>query len=220
MFKAEKKYFEKYVKLYNHIPKNLIVDISEINSDKTLKIIKKNKIDILCFLGGEIVDKKIINSVDVCLNYHSGISPFYNGNKSILFSFGDSRPNFAGGTLMLMNERVDGGKILYHYLTPIEDKDNYSDLFMKGIIGCEKVYSLILNKINKNQKIKGITQKRTFRYTTNIDWIITNDIKLLSFMKSGKIKNYIRKEYIFDYSKEDQMNIIFNNTLNSILKSN
>ncbi|MFK8060278.1 MAG: formyltransferase family protein [Polaribacter sp.] len=215
--KNEKKYFQKYGELYDKIPQNIVHNVETVNSDICLKLIKDNHIDVICFLGGDIAKSKIINSVKLCLNYHSGISPFYNGNKTIMRAVGDFRPNFAGGTLMKMNERIDGGKILKHYLMPILKEDTYGDLFMKGIIGAEKVYDLVLNKLIQGEVLKGIKQQRTFKYVRNVDWIITDDIKLRYFIKNNRMKSYVREEKILDYTEETDLDKIFVNTLSEIL---
>lgn len=214
----EEKYFKEYGELYSTIPKDIIHSIETVNSNLCYDLIKENNIDVICFLGGDIAKSEIINSVSLCLNYHSGISPFYNGNKTVMRAVGDYRPNFAGGTLMKMNERIDGGKILKHYLMPIDENDTYADLFMKGIIGASKVYSEVLTQIKNNDIIEGVVQQRTFKYVRNVDWIITDDIKLRKFIKSNRIKIYKRKEKIIDYTKSTSLNDIFINTLGNILK--
>ena len=161
----EDKYFKKYENEYLNIPKSKIHELETVNSEKAIDLIKKHKIDVICFLGGDIAKKEFINSVKICLNYHSGISPFYNGNKTNFHTVSDFRPNFAGGTLMKMNERIDGGEILMHYLCPIEGSDKAEDLFMKGIIGAVKTYKEFFEM--NDFEIKGIVQKRSFKYVRN-----------------------------------------------------
>lgn len=213
----EEKYFKKYGELYDRIPKDLIHEVDTVNSDFCCNLMKENEIDVICFLGGDIAKSEIINSVSICLNYHSGISPFYNGNKTVMRAVGDYRPNFAGGTLMKMNERIDGGKILKHYLMPIESDDTHADLFMKGIIGAVKVYSQVLDQLNQGEGLKGIKQERTFKYVRNVDWIITDDIRLGRFMKRNRMKVYARNEKIFDYTQSTSIEDIFKHTLKYIL---
>lgn len=77
-----------------------------MNSTNTIKLIKENNLDVICFLGGDITKKDFINSTKLCLNYHSGLSPFYNGNKTNFHAVSDFRPNFAGGTLMKIKAKV------------------------------------------------------------------------------------------------------------------
>lgn len=198
---AEKKYFKKYEKEYLKIPKETIVDVETVNSQAVIDLIKKHKIDIICFLGGDIAKKEFINSAKLCLNYHSGVSPFYNGTKTNFHTVSDFRPNFTGGTLMKMNERIDGGEILMHYICPIVNDDTAADLFMKGIIGAVKVYKEFFKMATTN--VNGVIQKKSFKYVRNIDWTIINDIKLMKFYKYNRMKIYARSESIIDYTNKN-----------------
>ena len=109
---AEKTFFKDFEKKYSEIPKEKIVQIETVNDLSLICRIKEKKIDIICFLGGDIAKKEIINAAQICcLNYHSGISPFYNRNKTSFHAVKDFRPNFVGGTLMYLTERIDGGRI-------------------------------------------------------------------------------------------------------------
>ncbi|MFY0631402.1 MAG: hypothetical protein JXR05_13535 [Flavobacteriaceae bacterium] len=199
--RAEREYFSQYEKQYDKIPKSMIHEVKTVNSKTTLKLIKENKIDIICFLGGDVAKKEFINSAKICLNYHSGTSPFYNGTKTNYHAVSDFRPNFVGGTLMKMNERIDGGEILMHYLCPIKGTDRAEDLFMKGIIGSVKVYQEFLDKYKDSAK--GISQRKSFKYVRNIDWTIINDIRLKKFYKNNRMKIYEREESIIDYVNKD-----------------
>ena len=194
---AEKEYFHRYKASYENIPREMIHEVETINSTFSIELVKKSNVDIVCFLGGDIAGKGIINSVSLCLNYHSGISPFYNGTKTNFHAVSDFRPNFAGGTLMKMNERIDGGEVLMHYLTPINSEDKAEDLFMKGIKGAVKCYQKLLDNYEYN--LTGIEQKKSFKYVRNIDWIITNDKRLDKFYQYDRMKLYERSELIIDY---------------------
>lgn len=179
-----------------------------MNSPDVIELVKKNNIDVICFLGGDITKKELISSAKrICLNYHSGISPYYNGNKTIFHAVSDFRPNFAGGTLMKMNVKIDGGDILAHYLCPIDKEDTAADLFMKGIIGAVKLYNKILNKLNTDESIFKIKQERSFKNVMNRDCTLTNDLRLKSFEKSKKMRWYIRPEKIIDYTDSNSTTI-------------
>lgn len=216
--KYEEIYFKKYISNYNSIDKRIIHHVDSINDKKSIELFKKNNIHIICFLGGDIVKKSFFNNLDViCLNYHSGISPYYNGNKTVFHAFSDYRPNFAGGTLMKMNERIDGGEILAHYITKINDTDNAYDVFMKGIVGSVKLYKHALNN-TEMINVDGILQEKSFRFLNNHDWNLINDIKLNNFHKSKRIKHYCRDEKIIIYDKRHDLKYLYSQTLQEILK--
>ncbi len=133
---AEQQFFSSSIQDYDNINPDIIHNVETVNSEIAIDLARKNDIDIICFLGGDIGRADFINSAKVaCLNIHSGVSPFYNGSGSAAWAVCDNRPNFSGVTLMHMNERIDGGKIISHYLPDITSADNASTLFMKGIKG-------------------------------------------------------------------------------------
>ena len=150
----------------------VIAEIDIENSEEVINLIAKKKIDVVCFLGGGIANNDLINSPNIaCLNFHSGISPYYNGSKTIFHALSDFRPNFCGGTLMKMSEKIDGGDILLHYLIPINEKSTPGEIFVQGIIGSVKLYKIALNKISSNM-YKGVPQSTSYKYLRNIDWNI------------------------------------------------
>ncbi len=218
----EKKHFSKYRLLYDKIPKNIIHNVKTINSISSVNLIKNNKIDIICFLGGEIAKSTFINSAKVCtLNYHSGLSPFFNGNNALINTYRKENLNFIGGTLMIMNSKIDLGNILSHYLTPINKNDKIYDLFMNTIKGSVHLYQNFLDKVKFSKAIpKGIKQLHKFNYYKNIDWTIVDDIKLNYYQKYGNQSNFYRKEKsIYYYNrKEDDFNFLLINLLKSIQK--
>ena len=197
---AEKTFFINYKDKYDQIPEKVKKEVSTVNCPSSVKLIKDNKIDVICFLGGEIAKKDFIDSPrKISLNFHSGFSPFYNGSKTIFHSVSDSKPNYSGGTLMEINEKIDGGNILAHYLPSIGKRDNATSLFMKGIIGSVKLYYVILSSIIRDEPIIGIPQGKPLKYVTNLDWNILTDIQLYKFENSRSIRNFTRKEKIVFY---------------------
>ena len=194
-------YYSEQAKEFDSIPKELIYSVDDVNSRESIRKAEELAPDVICFLGGDIVKKKFLSVAKITtLNYHSGVSPFYNGSGTTHSAVADARPNFCGGTIMTMNERIDGGDILAHYLTPIEANDNSSSLFLKGIEGAVKLYSLVLDQIIQNSTSPaGFGQGRSVRYCTSSDWTIYQDLKLSQFERSGKMKRYARVERVFSY---------------------
>ena len=54
---------------------------------------------------------------------------------------------------MKMNERIDGGEILSHYLVPIDETDTPSTLYMKNFQGRLKLYTEYLNSRNFDKEV-------------------------------------------------------------------
>ena len=193
-------FFEDAEKRFSAIPPDKIVRVETVNSPVAVDLIRKNNIDVICFLGGDIAKGDFINAARICsLNYHSGLSPYYNGNKTIFHAVKDNRPNFAGGTLMYITERIDGGRILSHYLPEIQEDDTAASIFMKGIKGAVFLYKRFLEYIQEHDLPAGVVQQKSFRYVRNIDWILTDDIRLRKFEKQKGMKLHKRKEQIIEY---------------------
>lgn len=184
--KNEAKYFGDYNDVYSTQVKSKLLEVNTVNDQAVIEEIIARDIDVICFLGGDIARSDFINAPKIAtLNYHSGVSPFYNGNKTIFHAVSDFRPNFTGGTLMYINERIDGGNVISHYLVPIEIGDTASDLFMKNIIGSVKLYVDALKQIGNGIMPIGIPQKKSIRYLRNVDWcieIIYNPYKYSSLL--------------------------------------
>ncbi len=219
--KDEKTFFCHIENEFNAIPKDKIKSIPTVNSTEGVELIKNNDIDVICFLGGDIAKKEFINAAKICsLNFHSGLSPFYNGNKTVFHAVKDYRPNFAGGTLMYITERIDGGGILAHYLPSIEESDTASTLFMKGIQGATELYKNFLYHIQSNELPRGVVQQRSFKYVRNIDWTIADDIKLRCFERDRKMKIYRRERKVIEYYNitDNDLTEVYKRSLDVILK--
>ena len=214
---SEKLFFGSSVREFELIKKH---QIETVNNQKSIDLILNNQIDVICFLGGDIAKKDFIESAKItCLNIHSGLSPFYNGSSSASWTFSDFRPNFCGVTLMRMNERVDGGDIISHYLPEITSEDDASTLFCKGIKGGIELILDEIENINNGTPSVGIIQSRSFKYTRGMDWTIYHDLKLKHFHDSGKIKLYKRNKMKFNYNNISDKDFPFSKTLSFILNT-
>ncbi|NBC08566.1 MAG: hypothetical protein GVY26_15360 [Bacteroidetes bacterium] len=196
----EARYFGAYKEKFKQIPQGMVKEIQTVNSPEAVEMIKEADIDLICFLGGDIARKDFIRSAKVAaLNFHSGLSPFYNGNKTMFHAVSDFRPNLAGGTLMYINERIDGGAILSHYLPEINEQDTAADLFLKGIRGAVLLYSNFFHHLQNHPRPCGVRQGRSFKYVRNIDWTYLNDIKLNKVARYKIMKRYTRPADRIDY---------------------
>jgi folate-dependent phosphoribosylglycinamide formyltransferase PurN len=187
---------------YQRIDESLIHRMETVNSPGAIELIRDKKIDVVCFLGGDIARKEFIGSAKLaCLNLHSGLSPFYNGSSSSVWAVAEGRPNFSGVTLMHMNERIDGGGIVAHHLPSITATDTAASLFVKGICGAVELYRTAIGRLADGTMFGGIAQQRSFKYTAGMDWTIYQDLKLADFHKSGRMKIYSRDERSIFYDQ-------------------
>ena len=109
------------------------IAVDDVNSAATIEHLRSLQPDVVVCLGGPIYREALIEAVPLMVNFHSGISPLYNGTSTIAFAFANGHPHLCGGTLMLMSTAVDGGDILAHYLPSIEPDDDPASLFAKTV---------------------------------------------------------------------------------------
>ncbi len=187
---------------YAKLDPGLIHHLDTVNSPTAVKLMEDNEIDVVCFLGGDLARADFINSPRMaCLNIHSGLSPFYNGSSSSVWAVAEGRPNFSGITLMHMNERIDGGRVIAHHLPSITADDTAASLFVKGVKGAVELYCASIKQLEDGTMFDGIPQQRSFKYTTGMDWTIYQDLKLAAFQASGRMKVYEREERTIFYNQ-------------------
>jgi methionyl-tRNA formyltransferase len=217
---VEKSFFEMDVENVLNIVSEVHYS-KDINSEKTISWFVERDPSVVCFLGGDIVRKPFFKSIDaLILNYHSGISPLFNGSGIAYHCCANGRPNFCGGTLMVMNERIDGGNILSYYFPEINKEDNSTTLFLKGIAGSVELYSRFVKYYLKEKKFNYINQPRNFLYYKSNDWTIWEDLKLREFENSRRIQNFVRTEKIIElYNKKElDSDSVFGQIINQIIK--
>ena len=190
-----------YDKYYSTIPQHLFHYPQNINDDSLIQIIKDADIDYIFFLGGGIAKDALIKSPNYkTLNFHSGISPYYNGNKTNFHAFRNKDFNLIGGTLMYMSEEIDRGDILIHTFPEINLDDNSSTLFLKNIeLSVQAFIKFIEKHISGGSLPSSVIQGSSSLYFKNIDWDIRDDIALWRMESSFKKLNIKRNRMIVDY---------------------
>lgn len=203
---ALKKMKEKYFSGHPFSVENRnVIRCTDINESGIIKRINDASPEVVCFLGGDIAKREFFHSIKVLvLNFHSGLSPFYNGSATTFHAVANNRPNFCGGTLMVMNEVIDGGDILSYYLTPIDSADTAASLFCKGIIGCVELYTDFLTFYATSKQFNSVPQGRSALNYKSRHWTILEDIRLRAFEHSRNMGAYQRAATIVKvYDKPD-----------------
>ncbi len=183
----------------------LVLSTSNINSKKVKEKLKSISPRYLCSLGGGIIDSEGISYADLALNFHGGLSPFFNGADVMEKVFESRNLNLVGGTLMLMTEKIDAGPILGHFLPEINEDDNLESLYVKNIIGGVKLYvDFILTNESSTIDLKNLKrQKKPLHYYLGYDHSIFTDTVIKYFNDNSLIKNFLREEKIFKYYKKE-----------------
>lgn len=186
---------------------NLAHFIENINGAETVELIKSFNADVIVNSGGPIYRAPLIKATPLMLNYHTGISPIYNGSESIFWTFANGHPQITGGTLMVMDTGVDSGDMLAHYLPKIEADDTPGIQFMKTIKGGVELYIDFLNDLKKNIPYVGVPQGKPFHYTVSSEWSVHQNLMIDRYVKKKICKQFVRPEIKSIYwNKTDKAN--------------
>jgi hypothetical protein len=193
---AQAKFFPNYNGAALSTPVHRITDI---NGPEGIDLIKSMNVDAVMCHGGPIYREALMRSVPLMLNFHTGISPLYNGASTILFAFANGHPHLCGGTLMTMNPAVDGGDILAHVLPSIEKDDDPATLFFKSTIGAANLFRRALSHVEKTGKYTALPQSPPLFYFRSSDWTVYQSLRISSLLKKGIPGRYLRAEEQIEY---------------------
>lgn len=163
---------------YDELDQTLVHDVDDVNAGATIDLIKRLDPDIVLCLGGPIYRQPLIDACRLMINFHAGVSPLYNGASTIDFAFANGHPHLCGGTLMVMNDVVDGGDILAHYLPSIERGDTPASLFMKTVRGAIELYGELLRDLGAGGNYVQVRQSPPLFYYRSGDWTIHHNCRV------------------------------------------
>lgn len=176
---------DKYGKLFRseqlikkaHLSKVKIFYEKNVNDQKFITYVKKNKIELLCNWGhGQLFSKNLIGSAIIgSLNLHPGLLPYGRGSGAIQGEIWNNAQKI-GQTCHLMDENFDMGVVVhqrefkitgYEYLDEIENKlkKDSAQFFVEAIYKC-------LDGNYKNERLHkfGRYFPKIARGDTIIDW--------------------------------------------------
>jgi len=188
---------------YGRIPRSLIHDAQNVRDPATTAVLRSLRADVIVCLGGPVYPASFIQAAPLVLNYHSGISPLYNGTSSIAFAFANGHPHLCGGTLMRMSTTIDGGNVLAHYLPSIEPGDTPSSLFEKTVTAAPRVYSRILEALaNGGTDLPCVRQPPPLFSTLAIHFGWYQTAKITQYVRTDLAARFRRNESILEYWAE------------------
>ena len=100
--------------------------IQSVNSDETIKLLKKYSPNVVIVNGTRIISSKILEASDsIFINMHMGITPKYRGVHGGYWAFYENDAENAGVTIHLIDEGIDTGGVLYQKRIKCDERDNY-----------------------------------------------------------------------------------------------
>ena len=217
---AENRFFPDAAAAYEEVVAPVAVPVENVNADTTLRLVRDAAADVVLCLGGPIYRAPLIKACGMMINFHSGVSPFYNGASTIMFAFANGHFRFCGGTLMTMSSTVDGGDILAHYLPAIESADTPATLFMKTVRGAAEAADRFLVHMESVGTFAKCTQPSPFFYYTSRDWTGHYARQVRRHLEDGGVAKAARPEQFVEYyssASDEQARIHVRETIENLL---
>jgi len=173
----------KLCKIYN-IP----FYVSDHNSDKTIKIIKKTKANLGIIAGSRILKSNIIKTLKYgIINFHPGKIPEASGLDALLWSISKNIKPYV--TTHFINNKIDAGKRIFQREVKINLEDRMEDIKHKiNVAELEELEKLCKKYLKKNDNIKS---KKILNYQiANKPMTEHQQIKVLKKFNSWKKKLY------------------------------
>jgi formyl transferase-like protein len=197
--KAENRFFPGVAATYDEVVAPVAVRVEDVNADSTLRLVRDAAADVVLCLGGPIYRAPLIKACRTMINFHSGVSPLYNGASAIMFAFANGHFRLCGGTLMTMSPTVDGGDILAHYLPAIEAEDTPATLFMKTVRGAAEAADDFLAHLESMGTFARCPQPSPLFYYTSRDWTVHYARQVRRHLERGSSAKAARPAELVEY---------------------
>lgn len=200
--RADDEFFRSAPEQFAKSLSEIATTVDDINSDEAVAILRDIDADVVICLGGPLYRPPLINACRLILNYHTGISPIYNGTGTIYWCFANGHINLSGATLMVMSDTIDGGDILGHYLPSIEAIDDPARLFAKCVVGGVSMYDKFLNQYWSHKTFTSVIQPDPLFYYRGFHWNVTQNLSIQKIIDSHLVKRFQRNEVSYEYWAE------------------
>jgi len=165
--KEIKSYYKLESKPY---PKNIVYNVSSVNSVDCIEFIKKEKPDLIIVNGTRIISKKVLDCTDaVFFNTHLGITPKYRGVHGGYWAIANEDKDNFGVTVHLVDSGIDTGGVLFQQKILTKNKDNFSTYtYLQIGEGISIMKKAIDNFINDQLKefIPNISESKLWSHPT------------------------------------------------------
>jgi folate-dependent phosphoribosylglycinamide formyltransferase PurN len=173
--------------------------VEDVNGPAAIARLKALSPDVVCCLGGPIYRAPLIASVPLMLNFHSGVSPIYNGADTIAQAFANGHLALCGGTLMTMSPTVDGGDVLGHVLPAIASGDTPGRLFARTAAGAIDAYLAALDHLDGGRSLAGVPQPPPLFYLRASDWTAVHGHRVRRLVARDAAADAVRDGRIASY---------------------
>ena len=207
---TENNYFKPDKNILSLLKENTLnINKNEINSEYILNWIKAKEVDLIVVFGTSIIRDPLLNAFkNKLINLHMGLSPYYKGSATNFWPLVNNELQCVGGTIHLINSKVDEGPILYQVRPDIEEGDNCH------LIGCKTIQKtidelpLVIEKYVQGKIIPQVQLTEGMIYRKR-DFNPESVLKMQENFVNG-----IVNKYLINKKNIDEQFPIFNNNCN------
>jgi folate-dependent phosphoribosylglycinamide formyltransferase PurN len=196
---AQRRFFPDAAEAYRREVAPRARDVDDVNAPEAVDLLRSLQPDAVVCSGGPIYREPLIRAAGLMLNFHTGISPLYNGAYTVYWTYANRQPHLTGGTLMLMSPVVDGGDILAHFLPDVEAGDTPATQFMKCIAGGVRLYDAFLTDRARSAPFTKVPQGRPFLNYRDSDWSVCTNLAIARHIRNKVCKKFVRGEIVRKY---------------------
>ncbi len=125
--KRKKEILQKYGLENSRLPRGKILNVSSVNSDECIKLIKEINPELVIVNGTRIISKSVLNATAVkFMNIHAGITPKYRNVHGGYWANVNNDLENCGVTVHFVDEGIDTGNIIFQKKILITEKDNFA----------------------------------------------------------------------------------------------
>ncbi len=138
-----------------------VVDTLEVNSSSVFNSVKELEEEYIVYSGpgGTILRKEILSLNKKFIHVHPGLLPDYRGSTTIFYSM--LFESKVGCSVILFNEKIDEGPILYKANYEIKEREIDFDYVLDPLVRAKTLISFFqanqLSEIQQNQSEKAAT---------------------------------------------------------------
>jgi len=169
------------------------VQCRDINAKDILARLEAEKPDLILDHGTSIVDDALLQTADLALNLHWGLSPYYRGTNCTDWALINWDPHNIGVTIHKLSRVIDGGSILAQARASIEPDDNVDSINMKlTCLGTDLVLSAI-RRLERGEQLSFAAQQHSLGYLgTSGQWSTALRAHVAWLERSGAIAQMLK----------------------------
>jgi methionyl-tRNA formyltransferase len=124
-----------------------IESVSGINSNETITVLKQIDPHAILIYGTSVVKDAVLDLArEICLNLHTGISPYYRGASCAFWPIVDNRFDMLGSTIHECTSKIDGGKIFETVKISCEPNDDLHTIFGRTVMAGADAFVRVIER--------------------------------------------------------------------------